>query len=108
MFTFGYRDTLATFHLIISGSPTATDGVYHPLFKRLHDSRIPSEAVIFLVAKSLCKRDQLMVGIEIMSFLLSVMFKHERQEDSIIVRCCNNAHVLIQQYHAAAFPFVFR
>jgi hypothetical protein len=48
------------------------------LFRLLHNSRIPSEAIIFLVTKSLRKRYHLMVGIEIMAFLLSVMFKHER------------------------------
>ena len=30
-FIFGYRDTFAAFHLIISGYPAAPDGVYHPL-----------------------------------------------------------------------------
>jgi hypothetical protein len=31
-FIFGNCNTIATFHLIISGYPAATDGVYHPLF----------------------------------------------------------------------------
>jgi hypothetical protein len=47
---------------------------YSPL---LHNSRIPSETVIFLVTKRLCKRDHLIVGIDIMAFLLPFMFEHE-------------------------------
>ena len=42
-----------------------------------------------------------------MAFLLPVMAKLERREDFIVVGGRNDAHILIQQNHTAAFPFVF-
>lgn len=60
------------------------------LLKLLHNSPIPSEAVIFLVTNSLCKRDYLIVISEVMAFALSFMFQRERHEEPLIVGCCDN------------------